>query len=71
MMEEKPQVPSSVYEDENLLFKWSYNDRRASDWRKLYNILFEARSFADYIDHLNKVWDRDALAMAFNDSPEA
>lgn len=58
-MEEKPQTPSSVYEDEDLYSKWSYNANSASDRRKLYNILFKASSFADYVDTLNTVSDKD------------
>ncbi|KAJ0100702.1 hypothetical protein J7T55_014997, partial [Diaporthe amygdali] len=66
------QVPSTdpIRDAEGFLFKWCYDDRRASDRRKLYNILFRAQSFNDLVPTLNMVWDRDSLALALNDTPE-
>ncbi|KAJ0100731.1 zinc finger protein [Diaporthe amygdali] len=66
------QVPSTdpIRDGEGFLVKWCYDDRRASDRRKLYNILFRAKSFNDLIPTLNMVWDRDSLALALNDTPE-
>lgn len=64
-------MPSSVSEDESLLCKWSFDVRCGSDRRKLYNILFQAPSFARYVDRLNVIRDTDLLALALNDSPEA
>jgi hypothetical protein len=64
-------VPPKNRDTEGGLFKWAGNDHDASERRKLYNILFQAKSFRSCIRTLNMIWDRDSLAVALNDTPEA
>jgi hypothetical protein len=60
-----------MHADEDLLFTWSFNEHHASERRKLYNILFGAKSFNECVTTLNLVSGRDLIALALNDTPEA
>jgi O6-methylguanine-DNA--protein-cysteine methyltransferase len=64
-------VPPKNRDTKGGLFKWAGNDHNASKRRKLYNILFQAKSVRSYIRTLNIIWDKDSLAVALNDTPEA
>ncbi|KAH8743958.1 hypothetical protein F5883DRAFT_591337, partial [Diaporthe sp. PMI_573] len=66
-------VPSryAMHNDEDLLFAWSFNEHHASERRKLYNILFGAKSFNECVTTLNLVSGRDLIALSLNDTPEA
>ncbi|KAH8747025.1 hypothetical protein F5883DRAFT_583399 [Diaporthe sp. PMI_573] len=63
-------VPSR-YAMYNLLFAWSINEHHASERRKLYSILFGAKTFNECVTTLNLVSGKDLKALALNDTPEA